>query len=356
MRASSAARRRQILRRRLTLLAGVVAVAIAAAFALGSGDDGAGDAPRERRASKPLVRTGPPIPSPLTRERCFGAASRDPRRPCVNSALAKAVHPSPATVRQEPNATCVPVGQTDILLPCEFGVPEDDAKDTFALIGDSHASHWRATLEGLAQKKRWRGVTLARSGCPFSMATAALPGAAALQCVRWNRAVLQWLEDHPQVHYLFVSNHRGGEVLHPPGVGTVETQVAGYRQVWDAVPDSVSRIFIIRDTPREPQRSAKCLAEVVRRLQLPATGCGVPRRVALKPDAGVTAARRAASPRIRLIDLSRYMCDARECLPVVGGALVHRDSSHITQTFAATLAPYLQRRVETVLAGPPPAP
>ena len=50
-----------------------------------------------------------------------------------------------------------------------------------------------------------------------------------------------------------------------------------------------------------------------------------------------------SEPRAVVVDLTRFFCDARRCLAVVGGALVHRDVSHMTTTFATTLGPYLLR-------------
>ena len=43
--------------------------------------------------------------------------------------------------------------------------------------------------------------------------------------------------------------------------------------------------------------------------------------------------------------MSRYFCDATRCFPVIGGALVHKDATHMTARFGATLAPYLERRL-----------
>jgi hypothetical protein len=340
---------------RALALALVVAL-VAGLVTLATGDEPtapstAGPGPtHERRASKPLIRTGPPLPSPATKERCFGAAAHDPTTPCANPALRLVVTPSPALARTEPNATCVPVGQHGILLPCEFGVGEDDATDTFALIGDSHASHWRGALARVARAKGWRGVTLTRTGCPFSQATALLRGAAAEQCVRWNHATVGWLRAHPQVHTVFVSQHSGGAVLHSPGQSAEATRIAGYLQTWRGLPSTVRRIFVIRDTPRNTSRSAACVQAAVRARRAPGLTCAVPRGFAVRPDPAAVAARRLASPRVRLIDLTRYMCSPRLCLPVVGGALVHKDADHLTQTFATTLAPYFLRRIDAVQA------
>jgi len=46
---------------------------------------------------------------------------------------------------------------------------------------------------------------------------------------------------------------------------------------------------------------------------------------------------------VRVIDLTPHFCDESQCFPVVGGALVQRDETHLTTTFSATLGPYVLR-------------
>jgi hypothetical protein len=49
---------------------------------------------------------------------------------------------------------------------------------------------------------------------------------------------------------------------------------------------------------------------------------------------------------VQVIDLTHFMCGRRRCFPVVGGALVHKDPTHLTRVFATTLGPYLLRRLK----------
>jgi hypothetical protein len=65
-------------------------------------------------------------------------------------------------------------------------------------------------------------------------------------------------------------------------------------------------------------------------------------------DPAIAAARRLRSPRVKTVDLTDYFCDRRRCFPVVGGALVLRDNTHVTGTFSATLGPYLHRALAAV--------
>lgn len=71
--------------------------------------------------------------------------------------------------------------------------------------------------------------------------------------------------------------------------------------------------------------------------------CAIPRRLSMKPDPAARAARRSTDPRVRLIDMTQYFCGVALCYPVVGGALVHKDTTHVSLAFGLTLGPYLLR-------------
>ena len=48
---------------------------------------------------------------------------------------------------------------------------------------------------------------------------------------------------------------------------------------------------------------------------------------------------------VKLIDLTPLVCPDGVCRAVIGDALVFRDYDHLTPTFAATLAPMIERRL-----------
>ena len=75
----------------------------------------------------------------------------------------------------------------------------------------------------------------------------------------------------------------------------------------------------------------------------PGPACARSRRVALRPDPLAAAARDIRSPRVKVFDFTSRVCDARRCFPVVGGALVHRDETHVTPAFSASLGPFILR-------------
>lgn len=272
--------------------------------------------------------------------RCFGAASRDAAKPCHNPRLDRMVTPTPAQARRRPNAPCA-IPRRQYPMVCEFGAPLRSARRRIALIGDSHAVHWRAALGPIAVQRGWAGFSLSRNGCPLSTATPILRGALGAQCVRWREAVHRWLLAHRGVDTIFVSQHRVRVR------GSYATEVAGYVSAWRAVPRSVTRIVVIRDTPTRPPGVRACVSAAIRRRANAGRQCAVPRATALRRDPAAEAARRAGR-RVRLVDMTRYFCSTRLCFPVVGGVLTHKDSGHMTAAFGATLAPILGRRLSAL--------
>lgn len=302
---------------------------------------GARSATGER--ARPIADSAPP----QTRARCFGAASRDPERACVNGKLRTTVVPTPDEAILSQNSPCTPVADEGVVSPCEFGVQGADARATFALIGDSHASHWRAALERVAQYKRWRGVSITRSGCPLSRASPTLePESRRLQCVRWNEQVPSWLARHPEVQTIFVVAHFADAVRRRDGKDGFAAKVGGYFRAWEGLPRSVKRIVVIRDTPIVGSEANECVRRAKAGERDAGRLCAVSRSMALGTDAAVLAAKRIGPRRVRIVDMTPFFCGARHCYPVVGGALVYKDDQHITEVFGSTLGPYLRRAID----------
>lgn len=280
----------------------------------------------------------------LGQPRCFGAAARDPLRPCRNALLRRTIFPSPDDAYLMNNAPCRKLRGQGAFDPCEFGVRAGQARGTFVLVGDSHAMHWRRALEVVAEAQRWRGISIARAGCPFSVQIPRSPALGPGQCARLHRRTLAWLRAHPEVETLFVSNWA------PPGsspIGGNAAYAGGAAQVGamlDQVPASVRRIYVLRDIPGTTQRAIDCV-RARRRRGLPAgRACSTPRAAVLIPDPAATAAA-ARGPRARRLDFTRFFCDGGRCLPVVGGAYVYKDTDHMNAVFALSLGPFVLRAV-----------
>ena len=263
---------------------------------------------------------------------CFGAAARDAASPCENPSLALSATPAPRDAPLLPALPCTFIRHRTPHV-CAFGTSKRQARGSIALLGDSHAPAWRAAVDRLARSRRWRGLTLARSSCPFSTARHRAEKAS---CDTWKRGVLRWFGRHPEVATVFFVNSTLYDFT--------DDAVEGYRAALDALPPTVERIVVLRDNPIADDETLPCVARALRRDEPPADRCALPRRTSLRPDPAAEAAARLANDRGRTIDLTDFFCDDTTCFPVVGGALVFKDTSHITQVFSRTLGPYLQRR------------
>ena len=82
------------------------------------------------------------------------------------------------------------------------------------------------------------------------------------------------------------------------------------------MPQSVRDIFVVRDAPhsRNDDRRAASRSAIAKRRN-PALRCARPRDGALQTDEAAVAAERTDSERVKLIDLSDFMCDDEELLP-----------------------------------------
>jgi hypothetical protein len=280
---------------------------------------------------------------------CFGAAARDPLHPCVNRALRRQVVPAPVAARQELNAPCEHFHREEGVSVCEFGTPAAQATNNIALVGDSHASHWRAPLDAVARERGWHGLSVARTSCPFSTATKLTPEPTRTQCRTWVAALPAFFRAHPEIDTVFVSAITGGRVKVPKGRTKREAKINGYHNAWRTLPPTVKHIVVIRDSPKIFNSTVECIAGAIAAHADAGTRCAVRRRASLIPDPQAIAAHTDISGRAQLIDLTRVLCSTTQCFPVIGGALVYKDLHHFTLVFAQTLAAPLGTAVRRVV-------
>jgi SGNH domain (fused to AT3 domains) len=291
----------------------------------------------------------------LQQSRCFGAASRDRAHPCHDPRLDHTVKPEPRNAALVPNAYCRPIerdGPSSFaggIGVCAFGAEEADAKATFALIGDSHAMTWRAPLTTFALAHGWRGLSITRASCPLTVAALAGPRNNRLGCLAWNRRVVSWLRAHPEVQVVFVAGRSTTPMLLTRRQTQLAAKTDGYRRAWAKLPPTVRHIVAIRDNPQIRFTTFGCVHAAVAARRDPGRACAMSRAAVLPPDPAMAAVARSDPQRVQSVDLTDFMCDSTLCYPVVGGALVDKDATHLATGFATTLGPYLTRRVDRLM-------
>jgi hypothetical protein len=311
----------------------LAAAAIAVAAVLGAGPVAAASAAASAATAAP---------------HCYGAAAHDPSNPCPNPVLS--AYPAEGSVASFPYTTDCKLVHEQPGPVCTFGVSAAQAKAHIALIGDSHALHWRAALEDAAHTMHWRGYSITTAGCIFSAASRYLPAGFRADCDPWYRAATAWFRQHPEVSTVFVSQFAPTPVVPPAGESYGVTKVTGFQRTWRALPKTVKHIIVIRDTPATTDAARACVRTVLAAgTQAPGPACETPRSVALRWDTAVTAATDLHSPRYGSVDLTDFFCDRSNCEPVIGGVRVYNDDDHITAVYSRTLAPYLVRKVRALM-------
>jgi hypothetical protein len=98
-------------------------------------------------------------------------------------------------------------------------------------------------------------------------------------------------------------------------------------------------------------RTLICVERAIAQHRRPDHVCARRRSDAVLPDPAALAAARLRSRRVRVIDMTSLFCDRSRCSPVIGGALVYKDTTHLTSVFAGTLGPFLLHRIDAASAG-----
>lgn len=278
--------------------------------------------------------------------RCFGAAAHNPRLPCLNPDLRLKVVPTPEAAPKLDHSPCTFIKAVGVVHPCQFGLSKG-AKATVALVGDSHAGHWRPALNVVAKARHWKGISVTHTSCPFSRAVREIVEPKRTECIDWNRGALNWFRHHPEIHTIFFVQEAGADFELSPGVTTQhQAQLSGYQRAWQALPRSVRNIVLIRDTPNVTDAALPCVDKALKRKQAAGPVCARRRSQALLPDQAVTAAKAFTQRRIQVIDMTSFLCDSTTCPPVIGGVLVYKDASHLTPAFSESLGPFLLQRVD----------
>jgi hypothetical protein len=209
-----------------------------------------------------------------------------------------------------------------------------------ALVGDSHAEHWRGALHRIGEELNWEIVEFLKGGCPaVDVRVVALDGnpVETEDCRLWGQQIDEVLAAE-KFDYIVTSSFTSAFTFEDDGEPSLEAGARGFTRTWNRWADTGARVFALRDVPTTGRRNVpECLAENA----ATPVECARPRPDAVVPDAATIAATRVDPERIRLLDLTDHFCDDVTCYAVVGDAIVYWDLDHMSAQFSRTLAPYL---------------
>jgi len=237
---------------------------------------------------------------------------------------------------------------------CAFGAT--GSRETIALLGDSHASHWLGGLEIAGQAHGWRIEPFVKGACPVADLRGLLSGAAgrlyrecaAFQEQTWRRLAAE----RPRAVILSNSDNymraqRG--LMRVPGL-TEAVWTEALRRTYARFDSMGIEIVVLRGLPWVPFNVPSCLSRAAAGLPF-ATGC------AFVPDREYSAhARRvqdiaARGIPVRFVDMNDRVCGAGpgRCATERGGLILYTDDNHISRSFSRSLGPELGERLAVAL-------
>lgn len=225
---------------------------------------------------------------------------------------------------------------------CVWGDPASD--DVAVLWGDSHAMQFAPPMIELARERGWRLIGMFRGNC----LTADAPYRD--ECVAWRENSLERIkEEKPNLVVTATDTGNGyalwrdgkrlsreeSEPLLRSAYARTLKKLRGYTE------GGTGQVVMIRDLPRWSSPPPDCLVEHEDDPQ----ACDFKGFRKNAPGFDLVAARRVDG--VTVLDLSDIVCPAGICNATRNGMVVYRDTTHLSATFATTLADYLGRQIGT---------
>lgn len=251
-----------------------------------------------------------------------------------------------ADVAAMPREQCVSLVWSREFRTCTFG--DRSSSTMVVLFGDSHALQWFDVLQQLANQSRWRLVTVLKFGCAAADIDPVIATRSEL-CRAWRGQAVQTIVSlHPTLVLAGSFTSRFSESN--PGGPTLNRLTLGTRGTLDSLTRAGLSVVLLRDTPLPPFDVPTCLARSALHPWLART-CEFDRDAALNPLVFEAEQRAAAGmPRVHFLDLTDQVCPGSVCPAVVNNMIVYRDKTHLTGTFASSLAPIIAAQLTGILA------
>jgi peptidoglycan/LPS O-acetylase OafA/YrhL len=226
---------------------------------------------------------------------------------------------------------------------CTYG----HGKVRIALVGNSHAGEWLPALQVLAKKDGWTITTFLASRCNATDAKLELY-AGTQGCLDYGKWVMSQTKGNA-FDLVITIERQSAPINGLSWSDSLDPAVAGYTtylQRWDA---AGTNVLILRDTPypgRTLQSVPDCLAQHPRNQ---AACSGTPSSWRWM-DPLYTAATNLGLADITTLDTTPFLCTDTTCPAVIGGVVVYFDASHMTATYARTIAPFIEPDILAALA------
>ncbi|WP_431473300.1 acyltransferase family protein [Ornithinimicrobium sp. W1665] len=216
---------------------------------------------------------------------------------------------------------------------CVYGQVGSTAE--VVLWGDSKLGQYFTALEAIAQDEGWRLTTYLKSACAPTVA-----GAQEEECNEFGRTV---------VDRILARDVPPEAVIVSTGNTATEELEAGMLEGVTALRDAGVPVVVLQDNaaPTVPEdadydTAYDCAVEHADDLRT----CDFPPS---EPRGSELLGRVADEAQLPVVDLNRWLCPPGNPCPVaIGGILAYRQGSHVTETYARALTPFLHRALVDV--------
>ncbi len=235
------------------------------------------------------------------------------------------------------------------VVTCTFGNPA--ATRRIALVGNSHAGQWLPALQRIAEQRGWGITTYLASRCAMNPTPQAFDTSAHVEaCRSWVQSVSDAVIAE-KFDVVVLTNRMSlparGSVDRG---GSIAAYQAGYEQLLQRWDDAGVTLLALHDTPAPGDAGIRSIPDCVAANGPASAACDVARSAAVAPEPLFAAVDSVAPRRVVSADLNDAICAGEVCHSVVGGVLVYFDASHLTATYARTLAPALSGWLDRALA------
>jgi peptidoglycan/LPS O-acetylase OafA/YrhL len=284
---------------------------------------------------------------------CFGASALDHPGACSEVPYADVV-PAPIEATQDKSDAydiqanghdCWSYRPSFPSKQCVFG--DTTSSTNVVLVGNSHAGQWLPTLQRIARTQHFRITTLVASRCAMADLRQQFDTARdSTKCLDWvHRTVEQVVALKPAL--VVLTNRISVPAEGHPSSDSAQLYADGYSSILRTWRDAGLRTLVLKDTPASNFSVPDCVAAKKDDYRQ----CDGTRATWLPDTPAESVVKELGSPLVTFADLTDHICGPTVCAAVTGGVITYFDGSHLSATFATTLAPYLGPVVKRALTG-----
>lgn len=209
-------------------------------------------------------------------------------------------------------------------LDCSYG--DKRSSTVVALVGDSKMGQWFSAFDAIARQEHWRLDLYSKSACPFTYS-----GVKEAECAQFGRNVVAAMRDPDHTPDVVISSTgKSDSAALRAGMAAAfaDVEALGAKVVLMADNTAPSRGLLYECLVRHPDDYLACAFR-------PARG-----------NAALTAALATALD-APVLDLNTWICPTPKarCPAAIGGVVVFRQGSHLTNTYVRTLTPMVHREL-----------